>query len=59
VAADGWLDSASTVQAEFSTRLKALGASLKGERATAFAAALKRLKAHDARLTKLVDPLLK
>jgi hypothetical protein len=59
VAADGWLDSDSAVQAEFSTRLKALGAGLKGQRSAAFAAALKRLKAHDARLAKLVDPLLK
>jgi hypothetical protein len=58
VAADGWVDSDTAVQAEFSARLKALKARLKGERLTAFAAALKRLKSHDARLGKLVDPLL-
>jgi hypothetical protein len=58
VGADGWIGSDAAVQAEFSARLKALKGRLKGERLTAFAGALKQLKAHDARLAKLVDPLL-
>jgi hypothetical protein len=57
-AADHWRDSDPAVQQEVSARLREFKARLKGDRLTAFAADLRRLKAEDGKLAALVDPLL-
>jgi hypothetical protein len=57
-AADQWRNSDPAVQQEFSARLREFKARLKGERLTAFAADLGRLKAANSKLAALVDPLL-
>jgi hypothetical protein len=57
-AAEHWRNSDPAVQQEFSARLREFKARLKGERLTAFAADLRRLKAENEKLAALVDPLL-
>lgn len=56
-AAMQWANSDPAVQREFSARMREFKARLKGERLTAFAADLQRLKAENGKLAALVDPI--
>lgn len=58
-AAGYWLNADKAVRNELLARLRNYGGRLTGERRATFRAALQKLKAKNARLAPLVDPLLK